>query len=97
MRPNFDKYTIAKCKELLKVAYQLDEDNIEPEAIMRMSIFISVLFAHNSGTTPEDYVNIIKDTWARMLVSVDDTEEDTEDIQDATLWVSDKPITDEDQ
>jgi hypothetical protein len=97
MRPNFDKYTIAKCKELLKVAYQLDEDNIEPEAIMRMSIFISVLFAHNSGTTTVDYVNIIKDTWARMLVSVDDTEEDTEDIQDATLWVSDKPITDEDQ
>ena len=97
MRPNFDKYTIAKCKELLKVAYQLDEENIEPEAIMRMSIFISVLFAHNSNVTPEEYVDIIKDTWARMLVSVDDTEEDTEDMQDATLWVSDKPITDEDQ
>ena len=95
MRPNFDKYTIAKCKELLKVAYQLDEENIEPEAIMRMSIFISVLFAHNSNVTPEEYVDIIKDTWARMLVSVEDTEEDTEDA--ATLWVSDKPITDEDQ
>lgn len=97
MRPNFDKYTIAKCKELLKVAYQLDEENIEPEAIMRMSIFISVLFANNSNVTPEEYVDIIKDTWARMLVSVEDTEEDTEDMQDATLWVSDKPITDEDQ
>ena len=98
MRPDFDPYTIEKCKELLKAAYDLEEDNVDPEAVMRMSIFISVLFAHNSGTTPESYVDIIKDTWARMyLASEEFEEEDTEDMRDVNVWVSKKPITDEEQ
>lgn len=97
MRPDFDKYTIEKCKDLLKTAYDLEDENIDPEAVMRMSIFISVLFAHNSGTTPEDYVDIIKDTWARMYAASEEIEEDTEDMKDVTIWVSKTPITDEEQ
>jgi hypothetical protein len=98
MRPDFDKYTIARCKELLQTAYALETDNIEPEAIMRMSIFISVLFAHNSDITPEDYVDIIKDTWARMLLASDELEEEsTEEVQNINVWVSKKPISDQDQ
>lgn len=95
MRANFDKYTIEKCKELLAKAYDLENEKIDPEAIMRMSIFISVLFAHNAGMDPNDYVDIIKDTWARMYIGIE--EEPTEDMEDIENWVSDVPITDQDQ
>tara|TARA_Y100000114_G_scaffold139374_1_gene143284 strand:+ start:410 stop:712 length:303 start_codon:yes stop_codon:yes gene_type:complete len=95
MRPDFDKQTIDRCKKLLAMAYQLEEEQIDPEAIMRMAIFISVVFAHNAGLDPNDYVDIIKDTWARMYIAVE--EESTEDMEDIQTWVSDKPITDEDQ
>lgn len=95
MRPDFDPYTIEKCKELLYKAYELEEQDIDPEAIMRMSIFISVLAAHNSGTNPEVYVDIIKDTWARMINASEDLEE--QDTEDAAVWISKNPITDEDQ
>lgn len=99
MRPNFDKETIAKCKQLLQLAYNLEAEQINPEAIMRMSIFISVVFAHNAGFTPEDYIDVIKDTWLRMSIALDG-EEPTEDMDDTTdihTWVSSKPITDDDQ
>ena len=95
MRPDFDPHTIQKCKELLAKAYQLETEQIDPEAIMRMAIFISVIFAHNAGMDPNDYVDIIKDTWARMYLAIE--EEPTEDMEDIENWVSDKPITDQDQ
>lgn len=95
MRPDFNKHTIEKCKELLAKAYDLEDEQIDPEAIMRMAIFISVIFAHNAGLDPNDYVDIIKDTWARMYISIE--EEPTEDMEGIHTWVSDKPITDEDQ
>ena len=44
---------------------------------------------------PNDYVDIIKDTWARMYIAIE--EEPTEDMEDIENWVSDKPITDQDQ
>lgn len=94
MRPDFDPYTIEKCKELLYKAYELEEQDIDPEAIMRMSIFISVLSANNSGTSPEVYVDIIKDTWARMIHASEELQE--QDTEDA-VWISKNPITDEDQ
>lgn len=99
MRPNFDKVTIEKCKQLLQLAYNLEAEQIEPEAIMRMAIFISVVFAHNADFTPEDYIDVIKDTWLRMSIALDG-EEPTEDMEDTTdihNWVSSKPITDDDQ
>jgi hypothetical protein len=95
MRPDFDKHTIEKCKELLAKAYELEAEQIDPEAIMRMAIFISVVFAHNAGLDPNDYVDIIKDTWARMYLAVE--EEPTEDMEGVQVWVSNKPITDEEQ
>ena len=52
MRPDFDQHTIQKCKELLAKAYDLEDEQIDPEAIMRMAIFISVVFAHNAGLDP---------------------------------------------
>ena len=95
MRPDFDQHTIQKCKELLAKAYELEAEQIDPEAIMRMAIFISVVFAHNAGMDPNDYVDIIKDTWARMYLAIED--EPTEDMEDIETWVYAKPITDEDQ
>ena len=95
MRPDFDPHTIHKCKELLARAYELEAEQIDPEAIMRMAIFISVVFAHNAGMDPNDYVDIIKDTWARMYLAIE--EEPTEDMESIDTWVSDKPITDQDQ
>ena len=95
MRPDFDKNTIQKCKELLAKAYELEAEQIDPEAIMRMAIFISVVFAHNAGMDPNDYVDIIKDTWARMYLAIE--EEPTEDMEGVENWVSAKPITDQDQ
>ena len=95
MRPDFDQHTIQKCKELLAKAYELEAEQIDTEAIMRMAIFISVVFAHNAGMDPNDYVDIIKDTWARMYLAIED--EPTEDMEDIETWVSAKPITDEDQ
>lgn len=95
MRPNFDPQTIKKCKELLAKAYELEAEQTEPEAIMRMAIFISVVFAHNAGMNPDNYVDIIKDTWARMYLSME--EEPTEDMESIDTWISDRPITDQDQ
>ena len=46
MRPDFNKHTIEKCKELLAKAYDLEDEQIDPEAIMRMAIFISVVFVY---------------------------------------------------
>ena len=60
MRPNFDSHTITRCKYLLQIAYDLEEEGIDPEAIMRMAVFISVVFAYNAGIDPEEYVSIIK-------------------------------------
>ena len=95
MRPDFDKHTIIKCKELLAKAYDLQAEQIDPEAIMRMAIFISVVFAYNADLEPEDYVDIIRDTWGRMFTAVE--EEPTEDIEPLNKWVSDTPITDQEQ
>ena len=95
MRPAFDQHTIQKCKELLAKAYELEAEQIDPEGIMLIAIFICVVFAHNAGMDPNDYVDIIKDTWARMYLAIE--AEPTEDMEDIETWVSAKPITDEDQ
>ena len=95
MRANFDRNTIEKCKELLAKAYDLESQQIDPEAIMRMAIFVSVVFAHNTSMEPEEYVDIIKDTWARMYLAIE--EEPTEDMEDIYTWVSNKPITETEQ
>ena len=96
MRPNFDSHTITRCKYLLQIAYDLEEEGINPEAIMRMAVFISVVFAYNAGIDPEEYVAIIKDTWLRMSMSLD--EDPTEDMtEEINAWVAANPITDQDQ
>jgi len=80
-----------RCKHLLNEAYSLQDEGIEAEAIMRMAIFISVVFAENSNLNPEQYTDIIRDTWERMYKVIDDTK------SDSTIWVSTVPITEEEQ
>ena len=91
-RPDFDKNTIDRCKDLLHKAYELSDEGISSEAIMRMAIFISTIFSEEANIGPEEYTDIIKDTWARMYYALYGSEDENTDI-----WVSSKPITDEDQ
>lgn len=88
-RPNYNNATVEKCKHLLNEAYNLQDEGIEAEAIMRMAIFISVVFAENSNLTPEEYTDIIQDTWERMYLVMGDTNND--------IWVSSVPITEQEQ
>tara|TARA_R100000655_G_scaffold61013_1_gene99377 strand:+ start:7424 stop:7705 length:282 start_codon:yes stop_codon:yes gene_type:complete len=90
-RPNYNSITMQRCKHLLNEAYNLQDEGIEAEAIMRMAIFISVVFAENSNLTPDEYIDIIQDTWERMYKVIDDTK------SDSTIWVSTEPITEEEQ
>ncbi len=80
-----------RCKHLLNEAYNLQDEGIEAEAIMRMAIFISVVFAENSNLSPDEYIDIIRDTWERMYKVIDDTK------SDSIIWVSSVPITEEEQ
>ena len=99
-RPDFSQNTIERCKALLHAAYELQDEGIEPEAIMRMAIFISTIFSQNADIEPEEYADIIKDTWQRMFTALygsEIEEESTEDLDPSKIWVSDKPITDQDQ
>ena len=84
------KITINKCKQLLNVAYKLQDEGVDNESIMKMAIFISIVFAENADIQPDKFTDILKDTWMKIYKVIDDVHENT-------IWVSSKPITDEEQ
>lgn len=85
----FSKNDIEQCKHILRVVELLDENQVNPEAIMRMCIFCATTIAMHEQMTSNDFRNILKDTWDAMQSALDEIEVET--------WVSDKPISDDEQ